>query len=103
MALLLFNGLRISEALGATVGDLSYERGHRTLTVVGKGGKRRLVPLAPPTVAALDAYLGERTSGPLFKTEARAGCSGAVPLTGATPPGSCSAWPALLGWPRRTG
>ncbi len=44
-----------------------------TLTIIRKGGKRRAVPLAPPTVAALDAYLGERNGGPLFMTEARAG------------------------------
>lgn len=29
--LLALNGLRISQALGAEVGDLSHERGHRTL------------------------------------------------------------------------
>lgn len=31
-----------------------------------KGGKVGRVPLAPPVIRALDAYVGERTSGPMF-------------------------------------
>jgi site-specific recombinase XerD len=65
-SLLALNGLRISEALGADIGDLDFDRGHRTLRIVRKGGKHAIVPLAPRTSRALDLYLGERTSGPLF-------------------------------------
>jgi integrase/recombinase XerD len=52
--LLALNGLRVSEACGATVADLDTERGHRILAVRRKGGKRARVPLAPRTAAALD-------------------------------------------------
>lgn len=62
------NGLRISEALGADVTDLGSSRGHRTLTVLGKGGGRAVVALAPVTVAALETYLDGRIDGPLFVT-----------------------------------
>ena len=68
IALLALNGLRISEALGADVTDLDVERGHRTLRIVRKGGKRVTIPLAPRTARALDLYVGERTVGPLFVT-----------------------------------
>ena len=35
--LLGLNGLRVSEACGANVEELGFERGHRTLRIVGKG------------------------------------------------------------------
>ena len=65
-SLLALNGLRISEGLGADVEDLDFERGHRTLKIVRKGGKRVTIPLAPRTSRALDLYLGERRTGPIF-------------------------------------
>jgi site-specific recombinase XerD len=64
--LLTLNGLRVSEACAADVGDLGVERAHRVLTVVGKGGQRTLVPLAPETVRAIEAALGGRADGPLL-------------------------------------
>ncbi len=64
--LLAVNGLRISEALGADIGDLDYERGHRTLKILRKGGKRVTIPLAPRTSRVIDLYIGERTTGPIF-------------------------------------
>src|SRR4029453_5163184 len=64
--LLTLNGLRVSEACAADVVDLGVERAHRVLAVVGKGGQRTLVPLAPRTVRAIDAALGGRTDGPLL-------------------------------------
>ncbi|MGH9154815.1 MAG: tyrosine-type recombinase/integrase [Acidimicrobiales bacterium] len=48
-SLLALNGLRISEALGADIDDLDFQRGHRTLKIVRKGGKRVTIPLAPRT------------------------------------------------------
>jgi len=66
--LLGLNGLRISEALAADVTDLGCERGHRTLTITRKGGKKATVPLAPKTADAVDTYLGDRMEGPLFIT-----------------------------------
>lgn len=66
--LLALNGLRITETLAADVADLSSERGHRTLRLCRKGGKRQTVALAPRTAAALDVMLNGRSSGPLFAT-----------------------------------
>lgn len=66
ISLLALNGLRISEVLGAEIGDLDYERGHRTLKIVRKGGKHVIIPLAPRTSRAVDLYLGERTNGAIF-------------------------------------
>ncbi|WP_299952609.1 tyrosine-type recombinase/integrase [uncultured Modestobacter sp.] len=66
VALLTFCGLRISEALDADVRDFGHDRGHRVLRVVRKGGKAARVPLAPPVMRALEFYLGDRATGPIF-------------------------------------
>jgi site-specific recombinase XerD len=66
--LLALNGLRVSEALGADVSDLGHERGHRTLALTRKGGRRGTAPLAPRTGEAIDRMLAGRTEGPLFVT-----------------------------------
>jgi integrase/recombinase XerD len=66
ISLLAINGLRISEALGADIDALGLERGHRTLTVLPKGGKIATIPLAPRTARAIDLAIGERLDGPLF-------------------------------------
>jgi integrase/recombinase XerD len=66
MSLLALNGLRISEALGAEVTAMGSERGHRTLTVLRKGGKIVTIPLAPRTARSLDLAIGERLDGPIF-------------------------------------
>jgi integrase/recombinase XerD len=65
-SLLALNGLRISEALGGDIDDLEYERGHRTLKILRKGGKRAVIPLAPRASRAVDLYIDERTTGPIF-------------------------------------
>jgi integrase/recombinase XerD len=66
VGLLLLNGLRVGEALGANVQDLDTERDHRVLRARRKGGQRVLVPLADPTTAALDTLIGARRRGPIF-------------------------------------
>lgn len=66
MLSLSLNGLRISEALGADIDRLGFERGHRTLVVHRKGGKTVTIPLAPRTARALDLGIGERLGGPIF-------------------------------------
>jgi integrase len=53
------NGVRVSEACGATTEALAVERGHRTLTGRWKGGKRVTVPIAPWTARAVDLAVGE--------------------------------------------
>ena len=66
VAVLACCGVRISEALGADVGDYGYDGGHRVLAITRKGGIAAKVVLAPPVVRALDAYLEGRDTGPLF-------------------------------------
>jgi integrase len=66
LSLLALNGLRVSEATGANIEALGLERGHRTLTILRKGGKTVVVPLAPRTARAVDLAVGERCEGPLF-------------------------------------
>lgn len=68
VALLVLNGLRISEALERTVTDLDFDRGHRILRIVRKGGKRSKAPVTAAAVRALEAYIGERTTGRIFLT-----------------------------------
>ena len=66
ISLLTLNGLRVSEATGANIEALGLERGHRTLTVLRKGGKVVTIPLAPRTARAIDLAVGERCEGPIF-------------------------------------
>jgi integrase/recombinase XerD len=58
VSLLLFTGIRLSEALNATTTDLGHDTGHRTLTVRRKGGKANKVVVPAPAVEALNAYHG---------------------------------------------
>jgi site-specific recombinase XerD len=66
MSLFILNGLRVSEATGANIEALALQRGHRTLTVLRKGGKLVTIPLAPRTARAIDLAVGERVEGPIF-------------------------------------
>lgn len=66
VAVLLYGGVRVSEAVGADIGDLREEGGYRYLRVVGKGNKERKVPATGPMVHALGVYHGDRRDGPLF-------------------------------------
>jgi site-specific recombinase XerD len=78
--LLLHNALRVDEVCSADLADLGEDRGHRVLTVLGKGNRKAKIPLTPGTCGALDAYLAGRAacagldgwrclSGPLLATE----------------------------------
>lgn len=55
LSLLYGSGMRISEALGLTGGDLSMLE-DSVLRVTGKGGKTRLVPVLPVTREAVATY-----------------------------------------------
>lgn len=66
--MLLETGMRVSELCGATVPDLAYTSGHRTLTITRKGGKRATIPLTPATGHLLGEYLDGRQAGPLLQT-----------------------------------
>jgi integrase/recombinase XerD len=58
-------GCRIAEVVSAGVENLSG----RTIRVIGKGDKERIVILGECAVDSLEAYLQERTVGPLFAAE----------------------------------
>ncbi len=63
-------GLRIGEALGLRRRDAPAP-GQEALTVTGKGGKERVVPLLPTVIAAVEDYLAAcpyalPPEGPLF-------------------------------------
>lgn len=59
-------GLRLSELIGLDVSDTGQKNGwvdlsEAEVTVWGKGGKRRSVPIGQPALAALNAWLEVRT------------------------------------------
>jgi integrase len=58
--LLPHNALRVDEACSAGLADLPEDRGHRVLTVLGKGNRKREDPADPGTCGVLDAYLADR-------------------------------------------
>lgn len=68
VCLLFLNGLRVSEVCGANITDLGSQRGHRTVTVTRKGGRKVDVPLAPRTAAAVEEQMADRQLGPLLVT-----------------------------------
>ncbi len=51
-------GLRVSELVGLSLGDL--DRSANSVRVLGKGQKERLCPLNPAAIAALDAWFERR-------------------------------------------
>jgi integrase/recombinase XerD len=59
-------GLRVGEACSINIEDLAFERGHRTVTVLGKGSKLALIPLPPRVARAVDQAAGDRDAGPLL-------------------------------------
>lgn len=66
VSVLVFTGARISEALGADIRDYGADHGHRVLRVTRKGGKLARLALPPPAIRALEDYLGDRRTGPIF-------------------------------------
>lgn len=67
MAVLLgLNGLRVSEACSTDIENLGFERGHRTLRIVGKGNRPAFIPLVPRTARTIDLATGERSAGPIL-------------------------------------
>jgi integrase/recombinase XerD len=57
VSLLLFTGIRVSEALNASTTDYGHDTGHRTLSIRRKGGKGGKVAVPAPAVEALNTYL----------------------------------------------
>jgi integrase/recombinase XerC len=65
-------GMRLAELLGLGPGDL--DRGARTLRVLGKRNKERILPLSDELVSVLDAYVAARDM------HLGAGGAGSLPL-----------------------
>lgn len=61
-------GLRVSEALTTRVEDMCHERGHRTITVTRKGGRRDRLPLPPELAARVDELVGDAETGTVIRT-----------------------------------
>ena len=53
--LLGLKGLRVSEACGTNIEDLAFQRGHRTLAILGKGSKPATIPLVPRTARTIES------------------------------------------------
>jgi integrase/recombinase XerC len=66
LELLYASGLRVAEGCGLDLDDLDEAR--RTVRVLGKGDRERVVPVGEVALQALDAYLSMRgrQRGPLF-------------------------------------
>ncbi len=75
MELLYASGIRVSELCGLDVGDVDEER--RTVRVLGKGSRERVVPIGIPAAAAVRRW--QRAGRPLLAT----GRSGAALYLGA--------------------
>ncbi len=64
--LLGLNGLRVSEACDANIEDIGFDRGHRTLWIVGNGNEPAVIPLVPRTGRTVDLAVGERLDGAIL-------------------------------------
>ncbi|MGH8311617.1 MAG: tyrosine-type recombinase/integrase, partial [Steroidobacteraceae bacterium] len=60
LELLYSSGLRLAELAGLDVADLDLA--DRTVRVLGKGSKARILPVGRPAIAALRAWLADRTA-----------------------------------------
>ena len=94
LELLYGSGLRVSELCGLSEGDLDLAGGW--VTVWGKGGKQRRVPMSAPSVKALRQWLHEGRPALLAYTRSRAGAvavagAGAVARAGAGAEGHAGA------------
>ncbi|GAA1773426.1 tyrosine-type recombinase/integrase [Agromyces lapidis] len=84
--LLYASALRVSELVGIDLGDVDRRR--RTVRVVGKGAKERVVPYGAPAARALDRYLDEGRPMIAAGAAAKEGVSGAPSSPRAAPTAS---------------
>ena len=61
-------GLRVSELTGLDIDHIAppTEAGSASITVIGKGGKERFLPICDEAFNVLSTYIGERTTGAVF-------------------------------------
>lgn len=71
----------MSEACATNIEDLGFQRGHRTLRILGKGDKPATIPLAPRTARTIDLAIGERHRGPDSSSAGTTVASTAAPPT----------------------
>lgn len=69
---LAYTGCRVGELCRLRVSDYRATGGHKVLTILGKGGKERTVPLHPEAFERIERWLDaaairEQMSGPLFR------------------------------------
>ena len=72
LAVLAYSACRVGELVRLRVGDFRTNGEHRVLSILGKGGKERTVPLHLEAVERLVAWLGcaqitDDRTGPLFR------------------------------------
>lgn len=66
IALMLYTGARIGELLSTNISDIVQESGIPVLRIIGKGRKRRSLPIIPAVYIRLEHYLaGRRHTAPL--------------------------------------
>jgi len=70
VAMLGLLGLRIFEATGTDITDLSEVHGHRVLSILGKGDKLAVVPLPPAVGRAIERAIDDRPDGPILRNRA---------------------------------
>jgi integrase/recombinase XerC len=95
--LLYASALRVSELVGIDLDDLDLDR--RTVRVVGKGSKERVVPFGAPAHTAVADYLAR--GRPALRARAAtstpaAGAAAPAALAGASSPAAGAAAPAAL-------
>ncbi|MCK4846593.1 MAG: tyrosine recombinase XerC [Deltaproteobacteria bacterium] len=66
LEILYSSGLRVSELTGLRIKDLDINEA--TLRVLGKGGKRRIVPIGTPALEALKVYMALECEGAAYPT-----------------------------------
>jgi site-specific recombinase XerD len=86
MELLYATGIRVSELCGLDLGDL--DTGRRTVRVLGKGNKERVVPVGIPAAKAVQNWLDRGRPAVLAVRQAGASADGSRRQVGASADGS---------------
>ena len=98
LELMYASGLRVSEVIGLRIGDVDVRR--RVLRVRGKGGRERLIPVAPSALSAVEAHLSRFPSA--RRRDPRA-CLFPNVAGGSVPIGRSRVWLGLKTYARAAG